>query len=226
MGIYFGPQMTQAAFNRGKGKCIAWLRERVHHDGEGCLIWPFNRGQYGYGTFGLGGKVLYAHRWMCEQVHGPAPSADHQAAHDCGNGDKGCVHPKHVFWKTPLENSQDKIAHGTTYTNKGRRRNKLTPEQVAQIRLISTVAEQNEAAKRFGVSSSMIRKIIYGKSWQPIKPWKNFADEDVRRIRSLKGTIRVAQLAAEYEVNPNTIYRIWCGRGWTHVVDAPNARTE
>jgi hypothetical protein len=203
---------------KGNGKGVTFLRDHIGFEGDECLIWPFCRGAYGYGTFGLNGEVTYAHRWMCEQINGPAPTPEHQAAHDCGNGEDGCIHPKHLFWKTPLENSRDKILHGTTNTGRGRRRNKLTPEHVAEIRKIDTVAGQFEAAKRYGVSASMIRKIIYGKAWQPKKPWKHFSDDEVRRIRSLKGSAKVTDLAAEYEVKPNTIYKIQSGHGWTHVV--------
>jgi hypothetical protein len=210
--------MPKGGANKGKGKGIAFARAALSYEGTECLIWPFNRGAYGYGSFSVDGELWYAHRWVCEQVNGPAPTPEHQAAHDCGRGHDGCIHPRHLLWKTPLENSQDKILHGTTNIGPGRRRNKLTPDQVDEIRQITTIAEQNEAATRYGVSSSLIRKIIYGKAWQPTKPWKHFSDEDVRRIRSLKGSAKVIDLAAEYEVKPNVIYKIQSGHGWTHVV--------
>jgi hypothetical protein len=201
-----------------KGEPLAFLQAHVGYEGNECLIWPFSRNPYGYGSFGHEGKLVYAHRWMCAVVHGPAPTKKHQAAHDCNNGHGGCIHPKHVLWKTPLQNTQDKIQNGTTNTGKGRRRNKLTPEQVAEIRTIKTVAEQFEAAKRYGVSDSTIRKILYGKSWQPtMKPWKNFADDEVRRIRALKGSAKVCDLAAEYQVSRNVIKHIWSGKDWAHI---------
>jgi len=202
---------------KGTGAAIRFLREHIAFDGAECLLWPFSRDQDGYGQFGHEGKVKKPHRWMCEEVNGPPPTSEHQAAHECGNGEGGCIHPKHLSWKTPLENSRDKILHGTTNTGCGRRRNKLTPEQVSEIRKIDTVAGQFDAAKRYGVSASMVRKIIYGKAWNPTKPWKNFADEDVIRIRSLKGSVKVSDLAAEYEVKPGVIYKIWSGHGWRHV---------
>ena len=210
--------MPKGDYKKGKGKGIMFLRAHVDFNGDECLIWPFSRDQDGYGQFGYEGKVKKPHRWMCEAVHGPAPTPEHQAAHDCGNGEDGCIHPKHLFWKTPLENTRDKILHGTTNTGRGRRRNKLTPEQVGEIRKVDTVAGQFAAAARYSVSASMIRKIIYGKAWQPKKPWKHFSDEEVRRIRSLKGSAKVADLATEYDVKPNTIYKIQSGHGWTHVV--------
>lgn len=212
--------------NAGKGKGIAWLRAHVGYEGEGCLIWPFNPGPYGYGMFGFNGEVLYAHRWMCEAVRGPAPTPEHQAAHSCGNGENGCVHPQHLDWKTPLENAQDKIAHGTCYAGKGRKRQKLTQEQVAEIRQCKSVAEQNAIAERFGVSASNVRKIIYGKAWTRPKRFKDFAEDDIRRIRSLKGSAPAKSVAAEYQVTPIVISRIWNRQMWTHVSDMPRLRSE
>lgn len=200
-----------------KGEPLAFLQSHVGYAGDACLIWPFTRNPYGYGSFGADGKVNYAHRWMCEAVHGPAPTPEHQAAHDCGNGGDGCIHPKHVFWKTPLENSQDKILHGTTYSGKGRKRQKLTQEQVDEIRKITTVAEQFETARRFGCSASNIRKILYGKAWKVPKRFNEFSDDDIRRIRSLKGSARPELVAAEYQVSCGVIYNIWRGASWAHV---------
>lgn len=201
----------------GNGDGFAFARMALSYEGKRCLIWPFNRGAYGYGTFGLNGEVVYAHRWICEQVHGPAPTPEHQAAHDCGNGDGGCIHPRHVFWKTPLENSQDKIAHGTTYSKKGRPRQKLTQEQVDEIRQVTSVAEQFEIARRFGVSDSTVRKILYGKSWSTPKRFTEFEADQIRRIRSLKGEAKAKDLAAEYQVSSRVIQHIWSGRYWSHV---------
>src|SRR4051812_5100930 len=108
--------MTTSAWappNKGKGEAVAWLREHALYCGDDCLIWPFSRAR-GYGNFGYLGKNIYAHRFMCELIHGPAPTPDHHAAHSCGNGHKACVNPMHITWKTSSENMRDKELHGTT----------------------------------------------------------------------------------------------------------------
>lgn len=87
--------------NKGKGKVAQWLREHASHTGLNCLAYPFFRNQWtGYAQFGFEGKMLYAHRFMCELKNGPAPSDKHHAAHTCGNGHMGCVNPMHLAWKT------------------------------------------------------------------------------------------------------------------------------
>jgi len=81
---------------RGNGKCLAWLKERVAYDGEECLIWPFSGNHQGYGHLGYFGKVVKAHRLMCILAHGEPPTPEHHAAHSCGRGHLGCVHPGHL----------------------------------------------------------------------------------------------------------------------------------
>lgn len=84
------------------------------YDGDDCLPWPYSRNENGYGTlYAPKGETTVASRAVCELVHGPAPSDTHMAAHSCGKGHEGCVNPKHLRWATPLENSADKVIHGT-----------------------------------------------------------------------------------------------------------------
>lgn len=160
--------MTEQKFSnrRGQGRGIAWLREHVNYTGEDCLTWPMSRDRDGYGTFAHEGRAYKAHRWVCEQTHGPAPSQEHHAAHDCGKGHEGCVNPKHIFWKTPTENARDRLKHGTTNSDKGRPGRKLTHEQVTEILALKGKLSHVELGHRFGVSDSQIRKIHRGVSWR------------------------------------------------------------
>ena len=165
--------MTQVAYNRGKGRTIAWLREHVAYDGADCLIWPFSRDEDGYGKFGHnGGTMKKAHRWMCEAVHGPAPSPSHYAAHECGNGHLGCVHPKHLFWKTHAENTADFMRDGRARYGSGRRHRKLTHEQVQII--LNPPAEKTilQLSQEFGISYRHAKKIRQGISWRGGLPHK------------------------------------------------------
>lgn len=142
----------------GDGKCIRWLREHVNYVGADCLIWPFHRNsQKGYGDLGYNGRQLYAHRLMCELVHGPAPADRPQAAHSCGNGHLGCVNPLHLSWKSNSENQLDRQTHGTREpTNTGWGRTKLTVAQIQEIRALRGIETQVNLAKRFGVKPGCI----------------------------------------------------------------------
>lgn len=153
--------------NKGKGKHRKWLLDRANYQGDECLIWPFYRLPNGYAMFGCFGKMHYAHRYMCELVNG-APPPRYEAAHSCGNGHSGCVHPKHLSWKTKTANRRDSIGHGTSIRNTRGKRGILTPDQVITIRSLKGVETQDKIAARFGVSAPTIRAIYAGKIYRSV----------------------------------------------------------
>jgi hypothetical protein len=144
----------------GHSPLMAWMRDHVDYSGDDCLIWPFSRTRDGYGTFGRNGKVIKVHRYFCQIVNGDPPSHKHHAAHSCGNGHLGCVNPRHVQWKSPRDNQNERLKHGRPFT--GRRR-KFTPEQIAEIRSLKGKEVSRAVAGRFDVSEAAIRQIWAGK---------------------------------------------------------------
>lgn len=154
--------------NNGNGKAIRWLRAHAGHDGAACLTWPYSRNsENGYGSLGHEGKLVYAHRTMCEMVHGPAPSERHYAAHHCGNGHEGCVNPKHIAWKTPRENAMDRLLHGNN-SKSGRKRDKLNEESARKILVLKGKKPQWHIAREFGVSQSTVSQIHRGIAWSRV----------------------------------------------------------
>jgi predicted transcriptional regulator len=153
------------AHNRGKGYGVRFLREHVTFQGDECLPWPLVVHPIcGYGYFGFEGKSYYAHRFMCALAHGEAPTAEHQAAHSCGNA--RCVNPRHLSWKTKSENELDKREHGTANKSWWGWAGKLTADQVVEIRSLEGKMTQEAIAQRFGVTQSNVRKIHQGKTWK------------------------------------------------------------
>jgi len=166
---------------KGEGKCYQWLLDHREYSGDYCLIWPFSTTR-GYGRFSHLGKAYYAHTFMCELAHGPAPSPDHQPAHSCGMGDEGCTNPRHLSWKTASENQLDKRKHGTSMPM-GRARFKLKPEDVLYIRSQAGQKTQAELARAFGVSRRNIGAILDGRSWGPTWKVPFYTPEDEAKIR-------------------------------------------
>lgn len=97
-----------------------------------------------------GRKKRWLHRVIAEAFLGPCPQGK-QVAHGDGN-------PAHNFlrnltYKTPRENNQDKIAHGT-------QRAKLTDDMVRSIR--NSTETQVKLAVRFGVHQVTISRVKRG----------------------------------------------------------------
>lgn len=137
---------------------------------EECIDWPFATLPGGYGHLWVDGTDIVASRYICERVHGEAPTPDHDAAHSCGRGKQGCVNPAHVGWKTRVENEKDKLVHGTS--NRGERNGKsiLTAEAVQQIMALKGQMTGREAGELFGTTRWTIYKIWSGHLWSWLKP--------------------------------------------------------
>lgn len=130
------------------------------YEGKDCLSWPFSTNN-GYGRM-RGGIVS---RILCEDVYGPPPTPEHQAAHSCGKGHLGCVTKGHLSWKTPTENHADKVAHDTH--RRGERSNlaKLTEHEAREILSLKGKEPQKSVAKRFGINQPTVSMIQSGRSW-------------------------------------------------------------
>lgn len=171
---------------RGAGQAVQWLRDHADYQYDYCLMWPFASRCRGYGQLGYLGKVLYAHRLMCEFVHGPAPSDTHQAAHSCGRGHEACVNPRHLSWKTPTENLLDSGTHGTQARSNHGNQGRLSKEEAHQIWLMKGVKLQREIAELFKVSESTVSDIWCGRSHareSKVKPWT--PEEDAKLLETI-----------------------------------------
>lgn len=158
-GDPFGGRLTP-------GGRIEWLRSKVGHSGDECLVPDFVI-KPDYWTVRVDGEARAAHRWMCEQVNGTPPAGDYEAAHSCGNGNIGCVNPNHLRWATPVENWADKVAHGRATMGERHPASKLTEDDVREIRKSSETLVR--LSQQYGVSHSQISAVKRHKAWPHVK---------------------------------------------------------
>lgn len=174
-----GRELPARVGNR-RGNLITepWLREHVIYDGTECLIWPFGFEGDGYGQATLGSRGMKAHRAMCILAHGEPPEGANQAAHRCGN--RKCVNPKHLYWATEQQNSDDKFPHGSVRRGSHAPCAKLTEAQV--LKILRDDRPSKEVAADYACAARSIRAIREGKTWSWLTGRYN---EKTRRMRAL-----------------------------------------
>lgn len=140
------------------------------YEGDDCLIWPYSRHESGRGVITIDGRGSYVSRFLCEDIYGPPPTPDHQAAHSCGKGHLGCVTKRHLRWATREENEADKIIHGTHTRGERCHFSKLTIGQAAEILSLKGKDTQEAIAALYGVSRTIVSKIHSRKIWPELGP--------------------------------------------------------
>lgn len=141
--------------------------KKVDKSGD-CWNWTGARNSGGYGSMGEG----KAHRISYELNIGPIPSGrGHHGicvCHTCDN--RACVNPAHLFLGDHADNMADAAAKGRFGDRSGAKnpRAKLTPDDVENIRANAMNLTRQEIADMFGVSKSLVEKILSGKVWKNV----------------------------------------------------------
>lgn len=149
---------------RSNGAGVKWMHTNAGHQGSDCLLWPYSCSTPGYGQFMVGKQRHEAHRYMCRLAHGEPPSSHHHAAHSCGN--RRCVNPAHLSWKTPKDNQLDRPGQGRPFTG---RKKHLKPADVIEIRRLRGIERPADLARRFGCTESNIRHIQTGATYRHVR---------------------------------------------------------
>lgn len=142
-----------------------FFRRALAYDGTECLIWPFARTDNGYAQMTWQGHRARVARLVCEEMHGSPPSPEHQAAHNCGNGHMGCIAKRHLRWALPVDNTADKVTHGTQLRGEQMPSSVLTEADVRAIRALRGAVSQATLAKRYGVHQVTISEVQTRKTW-------------------------------------------------------------
>jgi hypothetical protein len=180
-----------------RGTPYAFILAHVDYQGDGCLTWPFSRDQHGRGHLKVDDKGWWAHRLMCTLAHGDPPTPKHTAAHSCGKGHEGCIHPQHLSWKTQKENLADCALHGTAARTWYGRGGILKPDQVQEIREARGIKTQLALSRQFGVSEGAINDIWRGRTHSKpfVRPlWNEGEDAMLKEALSAGMSFREASV--------------------------------
>lgn len=155
----------------------AWINDSVRVrfwdkvdviDDEACWLWNAATNSRGYGSFGLRGRVLSAHRVAYVIVHGcDVPTGD-VIRHLCHR--KSCVNPAHLATGSHADNAQDTVHAGLSSRGVSNPRAKLTDDMVREMRQRVADGETFASVSRdFGVSFVTARDICLGRLWRHVK---------------------------------------------------------
>jgi hypothetical protein len=153
-------------FVAGKIPTIDRFMEKVMPDpNSGCWLWAGAACWGGYGSIGVKGKTMKAHRFSYENFVGQIP-VGMDLMHKCDN--TFCVNPSHLKPGTTKENIEDMWSKGRGRPSKGERNgnSKLTAFGVSYIKEMKSAGfSSSQIAEKFGVDNTTIRRIFTGKSW-------------------------------------------------------------
>lgn len=113
------------------------------------------------------GKNVSAHRWVYEN-HIKAIPNGMCVLHCCDN--MLCVRPSHLFLGTQADNIADMISKGRQAKGEKHCNAVLTESDVLEIRRMYAFGNYSQAAlaRKFGVISSQISRIVNRKRWKHI----------------------------------------------------------
>ena len=175
--------------------------------------------------------LLVAGAFLCPRPDG------HNANHK--DGDKANNRADNLEWLTRNENQRHAYSLGLVRRGAGHGRAKLTDEQVREIRrgYQGRWGEQTTLARRYGVSQSLVAKVLAAEVWTHLDPdyqpkactearmasgpSHGFAKLSARRVRAIRRSfergVPVRELAERFGVSQHIARDVAYGRTWKKV---------
>jgi hypothetical protein len=132
---------------------------------RGCMLWAASRNKDGYGSFGLRGRSIRAHRLAYFLGKGPIDTRL-IVCHTCDT--PACVSPDHLYLGTRQDNSNDCKARNRVafWVGEEHPRALLTESDVIRIMDMLQSRTAPDIASEFGVEKTTISNIKRGVSWK------------------------------------------------------------
>jgi HNH endonuclease len=134
-----------------------WQKVKKNH---GCWLWTGATNNKGYGVFKYeAGRLAHRFSFFLHNTNSPRPVL---VLHRCDN--PICVRPSHLRARDQTDNMRDILLRGRA---NGRRRSRLTPDDVRAIRkrLKPGLNNLTEIAADYGITKGAVGHIKYGQSW-------------------------------------------------------------
>lgn len=128
-----------------------------------CWVWTGQLNDDGYARYGKNGQANVP-RISWEHKNGCKMPEERMPCHTCDN--KPCVNPSHIYAGTSSDNNKD--AWERSRIAPRRVTQKLTNDEVRQIKAASSLISGRELARIYGVSHATINKIRSGKRFADI----------------------------------------------------------
>ena len=106
--------------------------------------------------------VVVAEAWL-----GPRPEGQHVCHGTNGVHDNSV---SNLYYGTPKRNAADKRRDGTAQIGTRNGANKLTEQQVLEIRAIGSSMKQRDLAAKYGVSQRTVAVILRRLGWKHLEP--------------------------------------------------------
>lgn len=121
----------------------------------------------GYGRIRFNKKSIAVHRFIYETFYGPIDK-NLVCCHKCDV--RNCINPAHIFIGTREENQKDMRDKGRAAKGSRNGYSKLTEEDIPKIRhLYNDGLTQKEIGKMYGVSQTVLGKVVRGITWRHVK---------------------------------------------------------
>ena len=144
---------------------LNWIIETISKKTDECLIFPYSQTPSGYGYLSYEGSYVRAHRLALSLFTGN----DHKGRLACHKPkichNRLCCNPRHLYWGSHKDNSQDMIIDGTDSRGEKSVKAILTESAAFQIKYKKDTRTRQEIADHYGVSLAAVKAIKSGRTW-------------------------------------------------------------
>ena len=139
---------------------------------EGCWLWCGPVDSSGYGKLRIRFGFESAHRMAWRVTHGPIPRGQF-VLHRCDT--PPCVRPDHLFLGTQGDNMRDMVQKGRARPRSGEANGQAKLTEADALAIVTALQAPryglySELARKYGVTSSLIRRIARGELWRKTVP--------------------------------------------------------